>query len=133
MPFPGTIQIPIQFSGGLNSKIADFSIDQPFLDDAKNCVYNKIGQIDKRTGFTAIPTDIQGGGNIDNGVCLTTFNNELILMDGESLYSYQDREGTWINRDTVFSTINQQIRVLNTKTATQSNPDATSANGITVF
>jgi hypothetical protein len=133
MAFPGTVQIPIQFSGGLNSKIAEFSLDQPYLQEAKNAVFNVAGQIDKRTGLSAISNKIQGGGNISAGHTLTTFNNELLLCDGTNLYSYQDEEEVWIDRGSLFSTTNDQIRVLNTKVATQSNPDCTSADNITMY
>lgn len=133
MAFQGTIQIPIAFSGGLNSKTAEFTLDQPNLQVAKNIVYNQIGQADKRTGFTAISNNIQGGGNISNGYTLTTFNDELILLDGTSMYSWQPEEKVWINRGAVLSTVNDQVRILNTKVATQSNPDCTSTNNLSMY
>lgn len=133
MSFPGTTLVPVQFQGGLNSKIATFSLTQPYLQAANNAVYNLMGQIDKRTGFTVISNNIQGGGNISSGAKLTTFNNELILMDGKALYSYQEEEGVWINRGPIFATTNDQVRVLNTKIATQSNPDCTSSGNITIY
>jgi hypothetical protein len=133
MSLPGTIPIPIAFSGGLNSKAQEFTLDQPNLQEAENCVYNQIGQIDKRTGFTCVSTNIQGGGNISEGACLTTFNNELLLLDGTNLYSYQQESDLWINRGTAIATINDQVRVLNTKVATQSGPDCSSLNSISVY
>lgn len=133
MPFPQTQSIPIQFSGGLNSKLAKFALDQPYMEKCENGVFNLAGQIDKRAGFTAIPTSIQGGGNISSGASLTTFNGELLLLDGQSLFSYQAETQTWISRGSVFSSINDQIRILNSKVATQSNPDVTTANGISVY
>lgn len=133
MSFPNTRVIPIRFMGGLNSKLQSFTLDQPYLQDCQNGVYNQVGQIDKRTGFTAVSTNIQGGGNIEAGFSLTTFNNELLLFDGKNLYSWQDEENVWISRGTAFSTINQQTRVLNTKVATQSNPDCTSNNNVSLY
>jgi hypothetical protein len=133
-PLPGTQILPIQFSGGLNSGVANFVLDQPYLDDAQNIVYNQIGQIDKRTGLTCISTNIQGGGNINAGFNITTFNNELCLFDGTNLYSYNKQNDTWINRGPAIATVNTQTRIINTKIATQSNPDCTSAaNGISVY
>lgn len=133
MPFPQTQTIPIQFSGGLNSKLAKFTLDQPYLEKCENGVYNVAGQIDKRTGFTAIPTAIQGGGNITRGAALTTFNGELLLLDGQTLYSYQSETQTWISRGPAFSSINDQIRILNSKSSTQSNPDVTTSAGISLY
>lgn len=134
MAFPGTQSLPLQFQGGLNSKIAEFSLPQPNLQAANNAVYNKLGQIDKRTGFTAIGTDvIDDNTNIMSGQAITTFNNELIVMDGANIYSYDQANDGWINKGSLFATINDQVRVINTKIATQSNPDCTTVNGIQLY
>jgi hypothetical protein len=133
MPFPQTQVVPIQFSGGLNSKIASFTLDQPYLDACENGRYMLEGQIDKRPGFNLLSTNIQGGGNISAGSALTTFNGELLLLDGTNIYSYQSTDQTWIDKGNVFSTVNSQVRVLNSKVSTQSNPDVTTANGISLY
>lgn len=132
-PFPNTILVPLQFSGGLNSKIPEFSLDQPYLQSLQNGTYNQIGQVDKRSGFICVSTKIQGGGNIDSGATITTFNNELLLLDGTTLYSYQPEEDVWISRGAIFPTSNRQIKIISTKTATQSGPDCTSANHISLY
>lgn len=134
MPFPGTMSLPIQFSGGLNSKVAEFSLPQPHLQAADNVVFNKLGQADKRTGFTNLATQVLGNNTaITNGQAITTFNNELVAMDGTNLYSYDQKNGGWINKGSLFATINDQVRVINTKIATQSNPDCTTANGLQIY
>ena len=132
-PFPGTTQIPFQFQGGIKSDIADVSLDQPFLQSAENAVTSQLGQLDKRTGFTAVPRNIMTGGQLSQGKRVTTFNDELIVFDGTTLYSYQDEEQVWINRGLAFSTVNDQQRILNTKIATQSNPDTTTSANISVY
>lgn len=126
MTFPGTTQVPIQFMGGLNSKMSEFALEQPFFQSLENVAFNKIGQLDKRSGFTAISNNKQGGGTIDTGFSLTTFNDELLLFDGSRMYSWQDEEDVWIDRGSAFATINKQTRILNTKIATQANPDVSS-------
>lgn len=94
--FPGTQQIPVEFSGGLNSKISSFKLQQPYLDTADNVRYNLQGQIDKRPGFTNISRNIQGGGLLDEGFEITTFRDELIVFDGENIYAYNQEEDVWI-------------------------------------
>ena len=131
--FPGTQQIPVEFSGGLNSKISSFKLQQPYLDTADNVRYNLQGQIDKRPGFTNISRNIQGGGLLDEGFEITTFRDELIVFDGENIYAYNQEEDVWINRGSAFSTINEQYRIINTKVATQSNPDATTFGQYTLY
>lgn len=133
MPFPQTTVVPIRFEGGLNSKIASFKLDQPFLETCENGTYNLDGQIDKRPGFGLLSSNVQGGGNISAGAALAAFNGELLLLDGSRIYSYQSSNETWINKGAVFSTTNSQVRVLNTKSATQSNPDVTTTDGISVY
>src|ERR1700677_3752082 len=133
MVFPNTVQVPIQFSGGLNSKVSEFSLTQPYFQDLSNATFSLYGQIDKRTGFTGISTNIQGGGNISAGACLTTFNNELLLLDGTQMYSWQEEQQVWISRGSIFATENDQVRILNSKTSSQNNPDCTSSNNISVY
>lgn len=133
MPFPQTTTVPIRFEGGLNSKIAAFKLDQPYLDTCENGTFTLDGQIDKRPGFSLLSTDVQGGGNISAGAALTTFNGELLLFDGAKLYSYQPSNGTWVGKGNVFSTTNDQVRVLNAKGTTQSNPDVTSSGELSVY
>lgn len=133
MPFPGTMQLPLQFQGGLNSKVQEFSLEQPYLQAASNAVYNQYGQLDKRTGFTTISNNILGGGVISSGAAITTFNEELIALDGSFLYSWDDSEEVWVSKGSIFSVINQQYRILNTKIATQSNPDVTTASDTSLY
>lgn len=133
MAFPQTTLVPIQFSGGLNSKIASFKLDQPYLETCENGTFTLDGQIDKRNGFDLLSTAIQGGGNISSGAALTTFGGELLLLDGSYIYSYQESTQTWINKGTIFSTTNSQVRVLNTKAATQSNPDVTTIGDVSLY
>lgn len=133
MGFPGTTLAKYDFMGGLNSQLAEFQLDSPYLQNANNITFNQIGQIDKRTGFTKLSNNIMGGGNISSGKEITVYNGELIQFDGEYLYSWQPEEEVWINKGTCFSTQCEQIRVLNTKASTQSNPDATTSNNITVY
>lgn len=133
MPFPQTTVVPIQFSGGLNSKIATFKLDQPYLETCENGRFTLDGQIDKRPGFNLLSTNVQGGGNISAGSALTTFNGELLLLDGAQIYSYQASNQTWVDKGVVFSSVNSQVRVLNTKAATQGNPDVTTASGLSLY
>jgi hypothetical protein len=133
MPFPGTTNLPVVMSQGENNKVSAFSLDQPNLARANNVIYNKLGQIDKRTGLTAISPNILGGGVIFQGAAITTFEDQLIALDGTSLYSWQPQEQVWIDKGSAFSVINQQYKILNTKIATQSNPDVTTSDNISVY
>jgi hypothetical protein len=133
MPFPGTQSLALAFDGGLQSKIAKFTLDQPNLEDAVNARYLVQGQIQPRTGFSALSTNIMGGGNISNGAAITTFNGELLVLDGETLYSWNPDQGVWVSKGTAFSAIAGEQRVINTQIATQSNPDASTIDNMTLY
>lgn len=133
MPFPGTQQLPYQFSGGLNSIIQEFSLDSPNLQNADNVVFNIEGQLDKRTGLTALSETVVGSASLSAGAAITVFNQELIVMDGQYIYTRDVENDVWINRGVLFSTINGQVRVINTKIATQQNPDCTTLNNLQLY
>jgi hypothetical protein len=138
VPFPGTSQVQLAFYGGLNSKTAKFSLDQPNLEDAENCRYTVAGQVQKRPAFTALSRNVQGGGFISAGAGIQVFNNELVMFDGRKVYSWDPDENVWASRGSAYSIAAEQVRVINTKIASQSNPDAATAGnavdeGLTLY
>ena len=133
MPFPGTQQIQLAFSGGLQSKVAKYSLDQPNLEDAENCTTTLAGQVQKRAGFTALSRNIQGGGVISAGSAIQVFGDELVVFDGRRLYTWDPDESVWINKGTAYSLEAGQVRILNTKIATQYVPDASVAGGLSFY
>ena len=133
MPFPGTQQLQIAFHGGLQSKVAKFSLDRPNLEDAKNCTTTLDGQLQKRAGFTALTRNIQGGGVVSAGAAIQTFGEELVLFDRRRVYTWEPEEAVWVSKGSAFSVAADQYRILNTKIASQSNPDAASAGGLTLY
>lgn len=130
MPFPGTQQLPLIFAGGLNSKVAKFSLDQPYLTQADNCVYTLLGQVQKRAALTAMSRNILGGGVVSQGAAVQVFNEELVLFDGRRVYTWDPDENVWIPKGAAFSVTANQTRILNTKIATQKNPDAATAGNL---
>lgn len=133
MPFPGTTIVPLAFDGGLQSKIAKFSLTSPHLEDAENARYMVSGQLQKRTGFTALSRNVLGGGVVSAGAGVQVFNGELVLFDGRRVYSWQDDEMVLVDKGSAFSLSTGQTRVLNTSTATQSGVDAMSINDLSMY
>jgi hypothetical protein len=133
MAFPGTTLVPVLFSGGLESKTPKFSLDQPYLEDATNVRYVLTGQIQSRPGFTALSRGILGGGQIAAGSAIQTFGNELVLFDGRRVYSWHPDDSVWVDKGSAQSFATGQVRVLNTKIASQSNPDAVTVDDLTLY
>jgi len=88
-----SIQVP--FLKGLNNISDDWSLQPGELLEANNCVFLKSGSIQKRNGFTPLSNSIIGGSSITSALTSTTFNNNLLLMDGYSLYSYAGGSNKW--------------------------------------
>jgi hypothetical protein len=69
----------------------------------QNGVFQNPGQLNKRNGYLALTTNVLGGGSIASGVLLSNFQNELVLMDGQSLYSYSPDMTAWVNKGTLLN------------------------------
>lgn len=93
--------IPVEFSSGLNNKIADQLMAGEF-DALENCVRIKYGRIDKRTGYSALGTKlVDGVTGVTGGRKIDVFNDsELLLFNGSKAYSYSAVSDQWIDRGT---------------------------------
>lgn len=68
------------------------------LQALENGVFRKRGRIDKRTGHTALPSAIFGGGSISDISGVFTFENELLVRAGNRLYSYSETLEQWVSK-----------------------------------
>src|ERR1035441_3441612 len=100
-------QVDFSFQGGLLTIQDEFQVQGPNLLKAENVRFTKLGQIDKRPGFSKLSTIVQGGAEITNCAALAAFNNELVLFDSESIYTYLSSTQHWINRGPAFSVVNE--------------------------
>ena len=97
------VNVPVQFGGGINTKVDPKQLQAGQLLTLQNGQFSKTGQINKRFGYKVLNNTIEGGGNITAGVELAVYENELILFDGNNLYSYLHATGNWSNRGTAIS------------------------------
>src|SRR5271169_2976185 len=75
--------VPISFGQGLDTKTDPRQVIPGKLLSAQNVVFPTALQFSKRNGYidlVNVPSS--------TGLSLSTFKNELIAMDGQSLYSY---------------------------------------------
>lgn len=125
--------VPIQFGGGINSKIDPKQLPAGNLLTLENGQFTKQGAINKRFGYDILNTTIEGGGNIDSGVAITTYKDELILFDGNNCYSYLPSTGNWSDRGTAISIITEDKTIINSSAAQQINPDMAFLNNLEVY
>lgn len=89
----------LQFFKGLDTK-TDKSVQlDGSLSQLENAVFDKFGKLSKRCGFLPL-TGRTNGGSISQGVALATYNQEVILFDGNNAYGYSPATETYINRGT---------------------------------
>lgn len=99
MPLQKSI-IPVQFSGGIDTKTADQLVVPGSFHKLENCVRKKTGKIEKRFGFGALPKTVSGGSPIIEGRHLDQFDDTPLLFDGFQSYAFSSGANTWINRGT---------------------------------
>lgn len=82
--------VPINFDG-MDTKTDPKQVLPGQLIRAENAVYQTLKQVRKRNGFTTISS-------VPKGNVIDTYQNELVALDGENLYSYDAAEYTMVNK-----------------------------------
>lgn len=125
--------VPVQFGGGINTKVDPKQLQAGQLRTLENGQFSQEGLINKRFGYDILNTTIEGGGSISQGVELSTFKNELILFDGNNLFTYLPATGNWSSRGTAISINTEDKDIIRTSQAQQLNPDVAYANGLELY
>lgn len=133
MTFVQSQLVPVQFGGGINQGVDPKQLQAGQLLELENGVMDKAGQISKRFGYDILNTTIEGGGAITNGVELANYKNELVLFDGNNVYSYLPVTGNWSNRGTAISILSEDQSIIKSSAAQQLNPDCAFLNDIEVY
>ena len=125
-----THTITIPFSTGLAQREDARALQPPHLVRCQNAVFTKTGGIQTRKPFTALSTDIVGGGTVSNLRKLATFRNELLLFTDSKLYSWSSAESAWqLKGDHEAVAIDERQVV--TRTTEQITPDCATLDGVT--
>src|SRR5687767_11351224 len=90
-------------------------------------------EIRKAPGFTSLSRDIQGGGSISAGKKLAFFGDELVMTDGQYLYSWSAQLSKWIKRGKAGSVAANVELVDGNVGQSQVNVDVAYANGYLIF
>lgn len=87
-----TVAVP--FLGGADTKSDRLSLQPPKLLRAENATFDKRGSLACRHGYTRFGRDVSDETMITNGSALFTRGDELVMLDGERLYS-RNVHGEW--------------------------------------
>lgn len=133
MAFVQPTRVPLSFQGGLQGKTDEIQQVPPSLLSLENAVFDKIGRLNKRFGYTILPKEIMGGGQLTSAFAIDNFNNELNLFDNSNIYTYIAASQNWVNRGPAISLINTNKQIVRTSAAQQLNPDVAVLRGIEVY
>ena len=99
MAYPQDQNFPIVFNQGLDQK-SDHkqTIPGKMLVLQNASIGKSPGEYVKRDGFVGLTQVILGGGSIASGVGIGSFKNELVTLDGSSLYSYSPNAAAQVNK-----------------------------------
>lgn len=96
--------VGIRFTGGLAEEADPKALPSSRLETLENGVFDKIGRISKRHGFTSLSTTVAGSSSdIDDGQALLTYGDELLAADPDTLYSYDAVSARWVDKGTLVS------------------------------
>jgi hypothetical protein len=123
--------VPVVLGTGLDTK-SDAKTLQAGLLTAENVVVQKTGELRKRKGYTSLGIDVLGGDALAEGIRLATFDDEIVMLNSRSLYSYATTAMAWAAKGGV-ATSSVQSRNVVTNSYEQLNADAAYVRGTIVY
>ena len=110
------------------------------LQTLQNGLFNNTGELNKRSGDAVLSkTVLYNPSNppllteIASAQAINYYNQEMLLFDGNSIYSYIAENETWVNKGVAVSTITSNKQIIRTNNAQQLNPDVNLLNGAEVY
>ncbi len=124
--------IPIDFTGGLDTKSPESLVLAGSFLVLENCIRRKTKRVQKRYGFTKLGKTIVGTANsITAGKNLDIFQNDLIITNDNNLYSYVSSEDTWVDKGTIPSVLIDSRPIVR-NSQIQYRPDAAQIEGLSI-
>lgn len=126
--------ISLPMALGIDTENSPPLIDNQRFSNLSNVVFNKDskGELHKRSGHTALPTAVQGGGMLPPAQLISVFNDETDVIAGNGLYGYSPTSQNWTPRGQL--PIVQQVETnIAAGAFSVSNPDACSLNGLAFY
>lgn len=122
--------IPKLFGTGIDTKSnPQVSVGPVVLE---NAVFNQFKKIEPRNGYTSLGKNVLGGSTLTNPNFLSTFNDELLLFQNTTLYSYSETNDAWIDKGNVTNVKVSKSDIIK-NTSQQTNADSNTNNGVSVY
>jgi hypothetical protein len=117
----GSQTIQLAFTGGIDQQTAAQYVDPTTrLLSVINGTYAHDGAIEKRLGVAGLSSATTTGGNTGAPQKLGTRGAELLMTDGDSLYSYSPAASQWANRGLMPSCAATRTQLITSSTAVES-------------
>lgn len=124
--------LPIQFTGGVDTRTDSKQVPTVKLLDLRNCIFTKKTTLSKRTGYAARSTAIQnGGGSIVNARGLGQRDGEILLFTDKRCFSQRPSADRWADTGEVAATTATTLPVARTGSY-QTQPDVADRHGVRV-
>lgn len=93
-----TLSVP--FASGLQQKSDDRARSSAALDIARDVQFDETGGLQTRHPFTAVGTNIFGGGTLANMRRVVEYDGELLVFTDTALYSWNAQLSVWVQKGT---------------------------------
>lgn len=114
---------------GLDTKTDEKQLPVGKLAALENAVMRKTGELRKRYGYAQLGTTTSSGSTVSSAKGLASFNDELLLISDDTLYSYVEGAAKWFSKGAL-TQVDIVTRSVVSNSSEQSNVDsATSDNG----
>lgn len=125
--------IVMPFAEGVDTKTDEKQVVAGKLLELENGIFTTLKSIRKRAGNVALGNGIESGGAISGGSGMATFGDELLVADGQEIYSYVDGSDAWTSKGPFISAQVTKASVVRDG-YTQTHPDgAVADNGLRAF
>lgn len=122
--------VPLQLVSGVDTKTDDKQTAK--LLTLENGTFLTPKKIRKRNGYAQLPVAKLGGGSLTSADAGLVYNNELITLSGNKLYSFAEQQSAQQSKGPVYSFTAQNQAVLKNNN-TQLTPDMALVNGLEVY
>jgi hypothetical protein len=127
--------IVVPLAQGVDTKTDEKQVEAGKLLELENGIFTRLRSIQKRPGSVALSQSIANtpGTQVETGIGLAKYGNELLEADGRRLYSYDQGADSWANKGSFVHTFVTQTPVIKDNYQ-QTMPDgATAANGTQLY
>jgi len=124
--------VSINLAGGIDTKSDKKHVIPGSLVKLENGVYRKNRSITKSSGYDEVENKNVSDVTLGSPSGLEVFNDELIQYNNQSVYSYSEGIGKWVDKGEAVSAIIKSKQIVK-NTASQTQTDCAIVNGIGLY